>query len=246
MIDHEASDGPARNLLLGALPCTDLDRIGSRREAVDLPAGHRVLQPGQGPLDRFHFLTAGIAGLAPPATSRAGDVATVGREGGLGMSLVLGDGVVALDAVMRVAGHGFALPAEDLRAELALGGPLQLGLLAFAQSLMARMALSAACHRCHSAEEQLSGWILGALDRVGGTELDATPAAIADSLGMARPHADAAAGRLRAEGLLDFLPGGIRLRDRRGLEQRACDCYRLAAAPADPALDPPDTDPPSH
>jgi len=153
------------------------------------------------------------------------EIAIVGDEGLVGISLFMGGESTPSRAVVQSGGAGYRLKADVLKREFAMGGELQHLALRYTQALITQMAQTAVCNRHHSVDQQLCRWLLLSMDRLPGNELKMTQELIANMLGVRREGVTAAAGALQAAGLIHYSRGHITILDRAGLEQRVCECY---------------------
>ena len=220
-MDHSIDD----NLLLAGLPAAARGRIARELEPVDLPRG-QVIARTTGMTDRFHFITGGLVSLLyETADEESAEVAIVGREGGISLSLVLGGRAFPARAVVQVPGSALALSAECMRREFEDTPALRRALLCYTQALMTQMAQTAVCNRHHSIEQQLCRWILLSLDRLATNRLEMTQGTIAHMLGVRRAGVSEAVARLAGAGLVEHRRGRISVTDRAGLQARVCECY---------------------
>jgi len=231
-----AQHAPRQNHLLAALAQPDFDRLLPYLYPVSLPAGWAV--HGAGGRERhLYFLTSGIVSRIFILENGASTgFAITGSEGAIGVASFLGGETVPSQAVVLSAGYAYRLSADVLAAEFDSIGPLAQILLRYTQSLITQMMLTAACYRHHSLEQQLCRWILACLDRLPGNALGMTQERIADMLGVRREGVAEAAGHLRSAGLIRYGRGHIEMLDRRGLEDRACECYSAVKRECDRLL----------
>lgn len=216
---------PDGNLLLRGLPPETYQRIASRLKPVELPHG-RTIVPPSGMLDRFYFVTSGLISLLyETGDGESAEIAIVGREGGIGLPLILGDRPFPAQAVVQMPGTAWTLRAELMRSEFEHDPPLRRAVLLYVQALMTQMAQTVVCNRHHSVELQLCRWVLLSLDRLSSNELHITQEMIAHMLGVRRAGVTEAVARLQGAGLVERRRGQIIVRDRTGLEARACECY---------------------
>ena len=155
------------------------------------------------------------------------EIAIVGNEGILGISLFMGGDTTPSRAVVQSAGHGFRLKAEFLKNEFDRFGTAMHLLLRYTQALITQMAQTAVCNRHHSVDQQLCRWLLLSLDRLASNELSMTQELIANMLGVRREGVTEAAGKLQAAGLIRYSRGKISVLDRPGIEARSCECYEV-------------------
>jgi CRP-like cAMP-binding protein len=143
----------------------------------------------------------------------------------VGIALFMGGETTPSRAVVQSAGYGYRLRASVLKREFERGGALQHLLLRFTQALITQMTQTAVCNRHHSVDQQLCRWLLLSLDRLPANQLKMTQELIANMLGVRREGVTEAAGKLQAEGLIQYRRGRITVLDRAQLEARVCECY---------------------
>jgi CRP-like cAMP-binding protein len=231
------------NLLLAALPEQELARWLPDLESVEMPLG-TVLYESGGRLGHVYFPTSAIISLLYVLEDGgSAEIAVVGHEGLVGVSLFMGGETTPSRAVVQSAGQALRLKAHRMMAEFNRAGDVMHLLLRYTQALLTQMAQTAVCNRHHSLDQQLCRWLLLSLDRLRGNELVMTQELIANMLGVRREGVTQAAGHLQEAGLVQYRRGRITVLDRAGLEQRTCECYavvkreydRLLPAPRDPA-----------
>jgi CRP-like cAMP-binding protein len=218
---------PNQNHLLAALPAAEFKRLAPHLELVTLPLGETLYEPG-GQLQHVHFPTTAIVSLLYVLESgSSAEIAGVGNEGILGISLFMGGDTTPSSAVVQTAGHGYRLHGRLLKEEFDRGGLMQRLLLRYTQALVTQMCQTAACNRHHSIEQQLCRWLLSTLDRLPSNELVMTQELVASALGVRREGITEAAGKLQLAGLIRYRRGHIAVLERSGLEARACECYAV-------------------
>jgi CRP-like cAMP-binding protein len=218
---------PKENRLLAALPDGEWQRWRAHLEYVHLPLG-RVLYEAGATMSHVHFPTTAIVSLLYVMESgSSAEIAVVGREGLVGISLFMGGGSTSSRAVVQSAGHGFRLAAPALKDEFSRAGPVLHLLLRYTQALITQMAQTAVCNRRHSLDQQLCRWLLLSLDRLPGNELLMTQELIANMLGVRREGVTESALKLQHAGLIRYARGRITVLDRAALERRACECYAV-------------------
>ena len=216
---------PKQNRLLAALPAVDFDAVAAHLELVSLKAGDMLYGPG-GQLQHAYFPTTAIVSLHYLTESGAScEVAGVGNEGVVGVSLFMGGNTTASSAVVQSAGNAYRLKRHLLKQEFERAGALQRLLLLYAQALMTQMSQTAVCTRHHSLDQQLCRWLLLTLDRLPSTELLITQEQVARMLGVRRESITAAAGKLQRAGVISYRRGHLLVLNRAGLESGACECY---------------------
>jgi CRP-like cAMP-binding protein len=222
-----APQAPFQNRLLAALPTADYQRLLPQLEAVPLELGVALYESG-GEQGYVYFPTASIVSLLYVMQDGASaEIAVVGHEGVVGISLFMGGETTPSRAVVQSAGAAHRLRGALLKAEFERGGPLQLLLLRYTQALITQMAQTAVCNRHHAVEQQLCRWLLLSLDRLSSNELIMTQELIANMLGVRREGVTEAAGKLQAAGLIEYSRGKITVLNRPKLEAQVCECYAV-------------------
>ena len=236
---HEATQprhSPRQNHLLDALPPEDYQRIAAHLELVPLKLGDILYEPGI-KLRYVYFPTTAIVSLLYVMEDGASaEIAIVGNEGILGISLFMGGETTPSRAVVQSAGHGYRLRAQLLKDEFGRFGPFLRLLLRYTQALITQMAQTAVCNRHHSVDQQLCRWLLLSLDRLASSELSMTQELIANMLGVRREGVTEAAGKLQDAGLIHYRRGKITVVDRPRLEARSCECYQVVKTEFDRLL----------
>jgi CRP-like cAMP-binding protein len=218
---------PNQNHLLAALPTADFERLAPHLELVPLLLGDTLYEPGS-QLSHVYFPTTAIVSLLYVMESGlSAEMAGVGNEGLLGISLFMGGDTTPSSAVVQTAGHGYRLKARLLKEEFKRAGPLQGLLLRYTQALVTQMFQAGACNRHHSIEQQLCRWLLLTLDRLPTNELVMTQELVANALGVRREGVTEAAGNLQRAGVISYRRGHLSVINRAGLESRACECYAV-------------------
>ena len=212
---------------MASLPDAQYQRWLPELECVDLPLGHVLYESGK-KLSHVYFPTTAVISLLHVLENGAStEIAVVGNEGLVGVSLLLGGGSTPSRAVVQSAGHGFRLNAKDMQDGFDRGGPGQHLLLRYTQALITQMSQTAVCNRHHTLDQQLCRWLLVSLDRLEGDELVMTQELIANMLGVRREGVTEGASKLQNAALIKYSRGHITVLDRPGLEKRACECYAV-------------------
>jgi CRP-like cAMP-binding protein len=215
------------NALLAALPDAELARWLAHLEPVELPLGAVLYEAGNR-LTHVYFPTTAIVSLICVMDNGATtEIAIVGNDGVVGVSLFMGGESTTSRAVVQSAGLGYRLKAGQMMEEFNRTGPAMNLLLRYTQALITQMAQTAVCNRHHSLDQQLCRWLLLSLDRLRSNELVVTQELIANLLGVRREGVTEAAGRLHAAGLITYRRGHITVLDRAQLEGRSCECYAV-------------------
>ena len=223
----KTSELAQRNHLLAALPADAWQRWLPQLEYVQLPLG-RILYEAGDTLKFAYFPTTAIVSLLyVMRDGQSAEIAVVGNDGVIGVSLFMGGESTASRARVQSAGSAFRLSAAVMKEEFNKAGPVLQLLLRYTQALMTQMVQTAACNKHHSLDQQLCRWLLLSLDRLQGTEMRMTPELIANMLGVSRETAIEGALALQKSGLIEYAGGRIRVNDRSGLERRSCECYEV-------------------
>jgi CRP-like cAMP-binding protein len=223
----DASLDPRHNQLLNALSKEQWERWRLHLQYVDMPLAQVIYEPGS-TLSHVYFPTSVIVSLLYVMhNGESAEIAIVGNEGLVGVSLFMGGGSTSSRALVQSAGGAYRLSAELVKNEFNRGDPVLHLFLRYTQALMTQMVQTAACNKHHSLDQQLCRWLLLSLDRLQGTEMLMTPKLIAHMLGVAQDVAIDAAVKLDDAGLIQFEDGRIRVMNRLGLEKRSCECYEV-------------------
>jgi CRP-like cAMP-binding protein len=218
---------PKVNRLLAALPEKNYQALLPFLERVELPLGMALYESG-GKQGHVYFPTTSIVSLLYVLENGASaEIAITGNEGLVGIALFMGGETTPSRAVVQSAGEGYRLKAAVLKEAFERDGQLQLLLLRFTQALITQMTQTAVCNRHHAVHQQLCRWLLLSLDRLPDNQLVMTQELIANMLGVRREGVTEAAGKLQAEGLIEYSRGRIRVLDRDQLEAHVCECYSV-------------------
>ncbi|MEP6699197.1 MAG: helix-turn-helix domain-containing protein [Verrucomicrobiota bacterium] len=155
------------------------------------------------------------------------EVGTVGSEGMVGLPVFFGAKTSARRVCWQFQGSAHRMDAELLRRETRKGGALSDALHLYTQALFAQVSQLATCNRLHTIEQRCCCWLLTTHDRVKGDELDLTHEFLSEMLGTRRAGVTEVAGTLQRAGLIEYRHGHVTVRNRRGLEKAACECYRV-------------------
>ena len=219
-------NNPKQNRLLAVLPDAEWRRWLPQLELVDMPLGEVLYESGI-TLSHVYFPTTAIVSLLSVMENGASaEIAVVGYEGLVGISLFMGGESTPSRGVVQSAGMGFRLKSQVIKDEFKRAPVLHL-LLRYTQALITQMAQTAVCNRHHSLDQQLCRWLLMSLDRLQGNELLMTQELISNMLGVRREGVTEAALKLQKAELISYSRGRISVLDRAGLEQRSCECYEV-------------------
>jgi CRP-like cAMP-binding protein len=216
---------PKQNHLLAAIPAEEWTEIAPHASPVALKLGDVIYESG---LDQpyVYFPTDAIISLLYVMEDGASaEIAIVGYEGLVGISLFMGGETTPSRAVVQSAGNAFRVKAKAIRDAFMRGGPVQQLFLRYTQALLTQMGQTAVCNRHHSVDQQLCRWLLMSLDRLPSNELTMTQELISNMLGVRREGVTEAAGKLQRANVIEYSRGRIKVLDRPHLEALACECY---------------------
>ena len=226
------------NNLVAALPESDWLHWQQTLEVVELPLGFVLYESGQ-PISHVYFPTTALVSLLYVMEDGASaEIAVVGNEGVVGVSLFMGGDSTSSRAVVQSAGFGYRIRAATLKKNLQFASSMMHLLLRYTQALLTQMAQTAVCNRHHSLDQQLCRWLLVSLDRLDGLDLTMTQELIANMLGVRREGVTEAALKLQKTGIIRYARGHITVLDRPGLAALSCECYRVVKDEYDRLLPP--------
>ena len=216
---------PNQNHLLAALLDAEYERLAPHLELIPMLLGDVLYESG-GKLQHVYFPTTSIVSLHYVLENGgSSEMAGVGNEGVLGISIFMGGNTTPSRAVVQTGGHGYRLKSHILMEEFNRAGQVMRLLLRYTQALLTQTSQTAVCNRHHSVEQQLCRWLLLTLDRLPTNELTITQELIAGMLGVRREGVTEAAGKLQSYGYIRYRRGHITVLDRVGLEGKVCECY---------------------
>lgn len=218
---------PKQNLILSALPDTDYERLLPHLEFIEMPLGWKLSEPGDH-MNFMYFPTSGIVSLIYDLENGASsEVALVGNEGLVGISIFMGGDSMPYSTVVQSRGFAYRLSRKIMKREFALGGQLQHLSLLYTQALINQTSQTAVCNQHHTVNQRFCRWLLMSLDRMQDNELTVTQELIGYLLGIRRESVTAAAGKLQTDGLISYARGIIKVLDCPNLELQACECYKV-------------------
>jgi CRP-like cAMP-binding protein len=222
------SDG-VRNLLLAALPADDRDRLVPTLDIVPLKLKAFLHKPGE-PLEFVYFPGGGFCSIVTVLEDGAMvEVATVGREGMVGVTAALDDIPPAFASMVQgETDICYRMTAQAFRREMDGRGAFYEVLTRFSNAFVSAVMQFTACNAVHSVEQRLARWLLMAQDRMGAAEFPLTQEFVAMMLGATRPTVTIVAGTLQKAGLITYHRGRVAILDREKLESASCECYRAA------------------
>ena len=219
---------PRQNQLLAALPDAEWKRWQPDLELVDLPLGMVLCESGCTPAHAYFPTTAIVSLLYMTQHGASVEIAVVGNDGLVGISLFMGGNATPSQAVVQNAGQAYRLRAQVAKNEFNRAGPVLTMLLRYMQAMIAHVAQTAMCNRYHTIDQQMCRRLLLGLDRLPSEKLVMTQELLASLLGVRREGVTAAALKLQQAGVIRYSRGHIDVLDRQRLEQRTCECYAVA------------------
>lgn len=228
MKDIFAMDRPvqsARNRLLELLTPADLARLSPHFKIVTFDY-RKALYEARQPIDYVYFPVVGVASLVNTmADGFASEVGTIGNEGMVGLPVILNDTMGPTSVYIQVPGEGLQLPARILRDALDQSITLRVVMTHYAHAFFNQVAQSAACNHAHQLDQRCCRWLLMTHDRVQSPEFLLTQEFLAMMLGVRRTSVTLAANNLKRLKLIKYSRGQVTILDRKGLEERSCECY---------------------
>ncbi len=216
-----------KNQLLQTLPKEDLLRLSVHLEPVELPSGKYLYRPLE-PISHVYFPNDAVASIvANTSAGRSTEVGIIGREGAVGLDVLMSVDSSPNECMIQIPGDGWRLPTSVIRDEFKLCGTVHFRLLRFIHKLMIQISQTTLCNRLHSIEERLSRWLLMCHDRVDGDEIKLTQEFLATMLGVNRPSVSISAVSLQNRGFIKYSRGHITVINRPGLEELTCECFQI-------------------
>ena len=217
----------SQNRLLAALPRAELRRLTPQFQPVPLAFRETLFEAGD-PIEFIYFPLSGMVSLiASTKTGSSIEVGITGKEGMIGVPVVLGDDTSSLRGVVQAAGSALKLSAPILTNELHRAGELHTVLLRYSRFALAQATQSAVCNRLHSLDQRCARWLLGIRDRVGSDTFPMTHEFLAYMLGVRRAGVSVAAQAMQKAGLIRYVRNQLTILDAGGLEGSACECHHV-------------------
>ncbi|SDD94516.1 Crp/Fnr family transcriptional regulator [Belnapia rosea] len=217
----------SRNRLLAALPSDVLAELWPQLKSVELPFRHVLQAPGR-PIEAVYFPESGWSSmLAYMEDGDAAEVGLIGREGFVGLPVLLGADHDDIEAMVQCPGTALRMDVRAFRQELQRHPALHNLLLRYALVHHGQVVRTAACNGRHQTDQRLARWLLMAHDRAEGDEFPMTHEFLSMMLGLRRAGVTVAAGQLQKAGHIEYGRGHITITDRPGLESVACECYGI-------------------
>ncbi len=218
---------PPINQILAALPLPEYNRLASHLKPVHLNSGEILLEANEPILNVYFPERAMISLVSIMMNGSTTEIGLIGNEGMIGLPAILGGNSISSRTIVQISGTALEVSAEVVRQEFQRGEKLQKLLLLYTQALLTQVAQSAACNSQHNIQERLARWLLSVQDCILQDELPLTQEFIANMLGIRRSGVTVAAGILQQAGIISYSRGRIKILNQQGLEEAACECYRL-------------------
>jgi CRP-like cAMP-binding protein len=222
------SHEPRHNHLLAALPSGEWRSLQVLLEPVELEVGRVLIESSRAPNYLYFPITAVVSLVYMTQDGETAEIAVIGNEGAVGVSLFMGNDVAAQEATVQSAGMAYRLNAHAVKNAMEFSSPFMKLMLNYTHAMLSLVSQSAVCNRYHSIDQQLSRRLLQGLDRATSNELLITQEVMASLLGVRREGVTAAALKLQHEGAIKYSRGHIVVHDRQRLEQHACECYAFS------------------
>jgi CRP-like cAMP-binding protein len=216
-----------KNLILAALPTVEYRHLLSNLESIHLPLGVALYKSGD-VIEHVYFPSDGLISLITHMRDGSTiEVGLIGKEGMVGIPVLLGDDIAFEEAVVQIEGSAMRMRADLFKEELKRGhSSLLTLLLLYTRTLMKQVAQTAACNSLHTIEERFARWLLMCHDRMESDELPLKQEFISHMLGTRRASVGDVAVRLQTDGIIRYSRGNISILKRKKLENVACECYR--------------------
>lgn len=215
-----------QNLLLGSLPSDTLARLATHLEISEVPMMGELYAPGDR-IRRVYFPLDGVVSMTTTVSGSMAEVATVGREGFVGLPVFLGTRIATLRTFMQVGGSLSCMPAAEFSDFVQDDSAFRSMMFRYTEAMLRQVGQSVVCNQRHTLSQRTARWLLTTHDRVPGDEFHLTHEFLAAMLGVRRAGVTVAAGLLQDAGLIRYRRGEITVLDREGLERVSCECYRV-------------------
>lgn len=215
------------NEILLALPPKEREAIFSQLTFVELRTHDVLHEPGE-PIKFGYFMNTGMTSiLTVLAEGKSVEVGLTGKDGFVGLPLIVGFSSGPTQAVVQIAGSAFRINARILAQALRQNPVLTNRLQRYVQMLGMQGTQVAACNRLHEVDERLARWLLMCQDRINSNFVPLTQEFLAHMLGTRRASVTVAAGMLQKAGLIVYSRGHVKIVDRTRLESATCECYAI-------------------
>ena len=216
---------PKYNDLLAAMSVDEWNKLEPDMEEVDFSLNQVLCESGKTPAYMYFPTTAIVSLLYMTESGSSSEVAVIGNDGVVGISLVLSGSNSPSQALVQTAGKGYRMRAQAAKNAIKRDGPILNILLRYSQAMITQVTQTAVCNRHHTIDQQLCRRLLLSLDRLSTNEIAVTQEMLASMLGVRRESVTDAALKLQSAGIISYKRGLITILDRQALESRSCECY---------------------
>lgn len=224
-MDGHSNSRATGNLFLDNLSAAAWQRLRPALQRTELKAGLTLHAPGDTIREVFFPINSIVSVVSEMADGKTSEVGLIGREGTTGLTVALGHSTASYRHIVQVSDSALHMSAKDFRAAFEKGPELNAQVLRYAQATIVSVSQSAACNRLHALNERCARWLLMAHDRIAGDLVLLTQGFLGQMLGVRRAGVTEAAAALQGAGLIAYSRGRITVRDRKRLEEAACECY---------------------
>ena len=215
----------AGNRLLALLPAAEFELLRGHAEVVQLRHGQHIIIPDEPIPDVYFPLTCLLSLVTTMEDGATVESGTIGREGMSGIPVILNAGQTTMPTFCQIPGDALRVRSGLGREVYERSEEVRRTLNRYVHTVVVVGSQSSACNALHRVEARMCRWLLMSSDGVGSPEVNLTQEYLAMMLGVRRPGVTEIAGKLRADGLIDYSRGSIRIIDRAGMERLACECY---------------------
>ena len=223
-------DAARHNRLLAAIPATAVDELLQDADIVSFALRDRLFDVGD-TITHVHFPVSAVASVVTVmGDGSAVETVTVGNEGMVGLTAVLGATTANSRAFAQIPGVALRVPAETLSRVASGNGEVERVLSRYVLARLAQVSQTVACNRLHDVERRCARWLLMTHDRVASDQFPMTQDFLAQMLGVRRATVSAVASALQRQDLIRYRRGRMHVLDRKGLEDASCECYATVKA----------------
>ncbi len=216
-----------KNFILRSLPPENYERLLPDLKPVRLVAGKIIYRPEE-TIEYVYFPDSAIISVvANTLSGQSAEAGVIGWEGMSGIDLLMGSDFTLNENIIQLPGDAYQIKAEIIKREFDRGGDFNRLVLGYIRLMILQISQTALCNRLHSVKERLARWLLMCHDRAGVDVLPLTQEFLSIMLGTNRAAVTMAAITLRKTGYIKYSRGLISIKDRAGLEDFSCECYKI-------------------
>ena len=224
---NDVSVSHADNQLLSSLPSDVRQRLTPHLERIDAELNKKIYAPYEEIRHVYFPINSMVSIVASTESGEMAEVGVVGREGAAGIDIAMGANKSPHHSMFQIGGPAYRISGSEFEKEFKRCGDFHDRILSFVQKFYAQVSQTTLCNRLHHVEERLPRWLLMCHDRIDGDLLPLTQEFIALMLGASRVSITLAAKDLQKIGYIKYVRGKITVLDREGLEDGACECYKI-------------------